>query len=276
MTRYNHILENDYDKRVKLEETHVFCYSTKKLKELYPDKQYIILGETLKHPKKNRRRHSKFGTIYIDSKEKDVYPVDYYNKLLYKTEGFLSVGGDRFVVLKASRLPFLLALLGILTVAIICFLLLFFIDSTPVAIRPDHPLPDPDANVMPLPDSDDETPTVSEEGGGAVTMNYMLQASVNLSSKEIGIYLQNPKRSNHDVSIKMYITSGEEDYLIATSGLIKAGNGLYTLRLSEEAPMLEEGVYHGYYKLSYYDSKTGERALVEADITDLEITVSNK
>lgn len=276
MIRYHHVLRNDYDKRTKLDGNYVFCYSKKKWKKLYPDKNDTLLGETLKQNGKRRRRESQMGRIHIGSKEKGVYPVKHYNKLFYKTEGYIHVGNEQFVALKSSRIPFLLALLVILMMAGICLTLLYFLDSTPVTLKPNHPLPEPDANVLPIPDSEDVKPTVSEEGGGAVKMNYMLQASVKLASKEIGMYLQNPKTSNHDVAIKMYITSGEGDYLIATSGLIQAGNGLYQLTLSEDAPVLEEGIYSGYYKVLYYDSQTGERALVEADITDLEITVTNE
>ena len=72
----------------------------------------------------------------------------------------------------------------------------------------------------------------------------------------------------------MYIVSGGNEYLIAKSGLIKAGYGLYKLTLSEDAPTLTEGVYTAYYKIGYYNPETGERALVEADIKDVTVTVT--
>ena len=46
MANFNHILKTDYDKRVKLGKEYVFCYSKKKIKELYPSGAgYSLSGE---------------------------------------------------------------------------------------------------------------------------------------------------------------------------------------------------------------------------------------
>jgi hypothetical protein len=261
------------------------------MKELYPEGNYTLSGEALKSSKKNQERFekqqqkrrekgkteresAKIGDLHIGSDVMSVYPSGSNDKLLHKTEGFISVGEGEFIALQASRVPFLLAILGFIIVAVACLMILIAMKNRPpVIIEPDHPLPDPDENVVPVPD-DVGTPTVSENGGGAVTMIYTLEATVDLSSGDVGIYLRNPKASNHDVAIKMYILSGDKEYCVASSGLIKAGNGLYKLTLSEDAPVLKEGVYSGYYKIIYYNPQTGERALVEADIKDVNITVT--
>ena len=73
--------------------------------------------------------------------------------------------------------------------------------------------------------------------------------------------------------LELYVISGSDDIKIAKSGRIQAGYGLYQMSLLEDAAELSEGVYRGKYKVIYYNPDTGERALVESDITDLQITV---
>ena len=55
MDKLGHVFRNDSDKRIKIGEQYVFCYSPKKMKELYPEKEYSLVGEAKtkkKEPKK--------------------------------------------------------------------------------------------------------------------------------------------------------------------------------------------------------------------------------
>jgi len=291
MARFNHIFKTDYDKCISLGRASVFCYSKSKLQELYPD-GYNLCGEVVKRNKKSLERFekkqlklrlkgkqekelAKLGDLFVDANVLSIYPHGSASDLLHKTEGYVCVGDGQFIAVKTSRLAFLLILLGLILATVACIVLLLLPnDKPPVIIEPDHPLPPVDENVVPTPDDGGEKPN-TPEGGGAVTMIYTLEATVTLSSGEIGIYVKNPKASSHDIDIKMYIISGNKEYHIASSGLVKAGNGLYKLTLKDDAPILKEGVYNGYYKLGYYDPVTGVRALVEADIKDVKITVNN-
>lgn len=281
MTRYTYDFKSDYDKRVKVEDRYVFCYSPKKMKELYPQ-GYMLVGETPAKSntipnkvKANSRPHPRIGGLYLKSETVSIYQNGCSNKLMNKLEGYICVGENQFIAVYKSRVPFVLTLFSMLAVLAICILLLLLLTKKddPLVIKPDHPLPDEDSGVVEIPDDNDK-PTDSVQGGGAVTMIYTLAATVDLSSGDVGIYLRNPKKSNHDVTITMYIVSGGNEYLIAKSGLIKAGYGLYKLTLSEDAPTLTEGVYTAYYKIGYYNPETGERALVEADIKDVTVTVT--
>jgi len=186
------------------------------------------------------------------------------------------------VVLK-SRAAFLIILF--LLLALICLLLLLkpapYSDPIigpapndgPVVINPDHPLPPEDENAEPIED-DDSKKGEAEDGGGSVSMIYALESAIDLSSGEITIYFKNPNASTHDVTVDMYIVSGGEEYLIAQSGILKAGYGLEKLTLLSDGPILSEGIYGGLFRLHCYDPLTGEQAMLVPEIVGLNITVT--
>ena len=94
-----------------------------------------------------------------------------------------------------------------------------------------------------------------------------------MSTGKIDIYFKNPNASTHDVSIILYVISGDQEIPIAQSGLIKAGSALNVLEFAEGSAQLREGVYSGKYLLSCFDPLTGERALVQPEIAGVTITV---
>ena len=130
-----------------------------------------------------------------------------------------------------------------------------------------------DEDLVPETGGGDETQKESPDGGGSVSMIYTLSAKITLSTGEINIHFKNPKVSNHSVAMQFYILSGGEEYLVAESGLIPAGNGLYTLKMLDTAPTLSEGTYEGMYRVMYYDPITGVRAHVQSEITDVVVSV---
>ena len=66
---------------------------------------------------------------------------------------------------------------------------------------------------------------------------------------------------------------GEDEILIAKSGLVKPGFGLEELDFDRESAILQEGSYDAKYKLLYYDETTTEKALVETDLPDVDLKV---
>ena len=174
-----------------------------------------------------------------------------------------------------NRFAFLLWFLGLLLGLVLAGMLLWSgltKDPEPVIIDPDHPLPTEDSYAETLPNEGDAV--VSEEGGGSVSMIYTLSVNASLSSGTAQIDFRNPSVSNHDVAIILYVVSNGQEYPIAQSGLLKAGNSLNTLELFDDAAILQTGTYSGKYLVLYYDPITGEKALVEPEITDLVITVT--
>ena len=105
-------------------------------------------------------------------------------------------------------------------------------------------------------------------------MAYTLQATLSLTDNTIAMHVVNPKASNHEFLITLSVVDSEVSYPIATSGRIPPGNGLYTMTLNPDAPILSEGVYKGLYTIAYYHPETGVRANVESQIPDVVIFVT--
>ena len=262
----------DHDQKVKLEKQELFCYSKKQLDKLYPEQDYNIVGETRANNKKEAIAQLKAGKKLLDVSE-----FKSHNRLLNECIGYVRVSRDDYVALLRSRGPFLILLLcGIAALIIAAALLIGSITAEPpgpIVIDPDHPMPSQDVNAKPNEGDDSEKAEV-EEGGGSLSMIYSLDAKLNLSSGEIEIYFMNPNASTHDVSIILYVVSGETEVPIAQSGRVAAGYSLTHLDMVEGAATLSEGVYTGYYLLSLFDPETGERALVQPEISGVELVVS--
>lgn len=274
MIIYRNLPRNDYDQTIKLEGTKIPCYSKKKMDKLYSEESmYTIVGET-----KRKNKKDEIATLNVWRSKFIVSKLEDNSKVFYRKAGFVAVGPDQYVVLLKHRFAFLFWFFGLLLGLLLAGLLLWsalFDRPEPTIIDPDHPLPseDPYAEALPEAEAGGEKAD-SEDGGGSVSMIYTLSAEVTLSTGQVRIYFRNPTDSNHDIKLVLYALSGGKEYPLAQSGLLKAGNGLETMELIEGAAQLQSGTYSGKYKLYYYDSLTGEKALVEPEITDLVITVN--
>lgn len=273
MVQYRNIIMQDYDEKYKIsKERQILCYSKKKLEKKYPDgNAYTIIGEA----KKKNKKEQIAELIFDDDEPLIVSELNKNSKLLYRKAGYVCVGNDAYIALLKSRFLFFILLFGSLCgIGIAGYLLWNMLISPVPTIAPEYPLPEDDPYDQPL--EDDESEKVeSEAGGGSVTMAYTLEAGLSLSDKTASVYFMNPNASNHSVSLDLYIVSGEQEVMIAQSGLVSPGYGLTQMDLIEDAVNLSEGVYEGYYKVHYYNSETGEMALVESTITDLTVTVTN-
>ena len=285
MTGFHHIFKQDYDKRIFLGDQFIFCYSEKKMRELYPEKNYTVVGEAKsskqlrkkkaepKEPKKERH----VGRLHIGSKEVDVFRHGEHAGLLHKREGYVCVGGDAFIAIHSSRIPFLLSLLAVLsmiTVTTVLVAQLIGNPKPPVVIHPDHPLPEIDPDIETLPVDEDGDKVQSESGGGFVSMVFTKEASISLSSNTATIYYQNPSKSNHAVILELYLISDGQEYFLGRTGLIPAGGAIYRMDVSERDAGIRAGIYTGLYRTYYYDPQTGERAAISSDITEVKISVT--
>ena len=284
MGQFNYSLKNDYDKRIRIKGENVLCYSESRLKTAYPELDKSTIHEARcysenekKPPKKggpSKYEQKTVGEMHFGANSVGVSKAASINPFLYKKAGYVCTGDGRFVALHVSRVPFLVAIASIITVIAVAVVLLFFLlgREQPPVIVPDHPLPPIDVDIVPDTDGK-ETQAQSPEGGGSVSMIYTLSAKITLSTGNVDIHFKNPKASNHSVAMQFYVVSGGEEYLVAESGLIPSGNGLYTLKVSEKAPQLSEGTYEGLYRVMYYDPITGVRAHVQSDISDVVVSV---
>ncbi len=264
--RYCIAMMSDYDQRVKIGKDKIFCYSKKQLDEIYPEGNYRIVDETLR---KNKKKI--ISQLQLRGTELDVCEPDSHSGLLYRRAGYVHVGGDYYIALLKPRWPFVLILLGLLLLLALAVSLLM-IPREPVVVQPDHPAPVIDPNSA-LIEGDDSQKAEVAEGGGSLSMIYTLEAELILSTGEIEIYFKNPNSSTHNVSIELFVLNGEERVSIAKSGLVAAGSQLNKLTMTEGSATLRQGIYEGLYVLSCYDPVSGERALVQPEITGVELTV---
>ena len=263
-----------YDKTVKVDGIKMRVLSKDQLETYYPNA--TIIGDAGKKKCKPGRKAK--SELQIADEALAVGRLNSYSKAFYKVKGYVGIGGDQFLAVKKSRIPFLLILLlGLALICCIGFVLyptIIALVSPSSSSGPDNPLPsiDPDASIISSESQESKNPHT--EGGGNVTMTYTLKAYLHLSTGKIDMMFQNPYRSTHDVGVNLYLTTGGEDILIASSGRLQPGMMLSSLTFDPSAVILREGMYTGRYGVVYYDENTGERSVVEANITDVELKVT--
>ncbi|MFI3141171.1 MAG: hypothetical protein R3Y27_02555 [Clostridia bacterium] len=136
-----------------------------------------------------------------------------------------------------------------------------------VEISPDYAPVELEPNAEILEDSGEDK-LESPDGGGAVSISYSLDVSIDLSTDEVSLFFQNPSESNQDIVLQIVI----QDVVVAQSGRLEAGYGVTTLDLLDSA-VLSAGIYDGDIVALYYDTETGEKAMVNTEIP-VEIVVS--
>ena len=151
------------------------------------------------------------------------------------------------------------------------------VESDPTESDPTESDPtESDPPVTSPTETDRETSSSETEAsdGGSVSMIYTLNAGYASGGDKVNIYFKNPSRSDHDVVLEFYAVGTEnERVLMARSVRIPAGTGLEIMTLEDSAPDLQPGSYRGLYRVLFYDTTTGERALITSEITDVVITV---
>lgn len=107
-----YISKEDYDKKLKINDDDLFAYSKKKLKDLYPQKDYEILGETFE--KKKRNKEKDIGRIELNEKRLNVSENGKHNKLFKKQGAFVEVEGGGFIALLKTRILAIILIIAIL------------------------------------------------------------------------------------------------------------------------------------------------------------------
>lgn len=295
MAGFSHVFRQDYDKRVKVGNEYVFCYSKKKLKELYPENDYNLSGEARKGTAKSQESFDakqakklaklkekgleaadvetlKLGDLRIGGNVLSVYPKGTNSKVLGKTDGFVCVSEGNFIALHASRVPFLAILFSMLAVLIgttVLTVSLLLNPLSPLYIFPDNPLPVVDPEIKPVLD-DNSQKVVSPSGGGSITIRFRGPVNISLADEVATLTYTNPNASNQDVVVELYVVNEEEEFFIGRSGRVPAGNSLTKISIEDREVDLKEGAYKAKLYIHSYDSITGEKAVVVSDIkTDI-------
>ena len=132
-------------------------------------------------------------------------------------------------------------------------------------LPPDR-APEQDPNAVPY----EEDTTTQSGKGGSVTLRYQAAAEIDRESGVVSIIFVDPASSNQGLVIQLLI-QGE---VLAESGLLPPGTAVYTLELLPgAADRLEPGDYDGSFLVSYYDTESGQRSVLQ---TEAEICVTVK
>ena len=268
---YQILPRNDYNAIVKLNKNKIPCYSKKQFEKLRKENDFTVIGET-----KPKNKKQEISTLHVGDDDYIVSKLYDNSKTMYGVAGYVEVEDGKYIAVLQDKFPFwifFIIVLALLVVTGVSIGQMLNNPSRPI-VKPDNPLPTVDSNAEKI-DGDDSQKAQSSNGGGSVSMSYMLDATLTLSDGNIDMYFQNPNASNHDVIVEMYILSGEKEYLIAKSGLVKAGYGITSMAFIKDSATLSPGVYNGKFNLLYYNPDTGEKAIVETEITDLKISVKN-
>lgn len=158
-----------------------------------------------------------------------------------------------------------LILLLLITIGITVWAL-FFRDTTPV-LAPDYAPQQTEENAEPIDDDTDGEKLQQQQGGGAVSLTYSKEVTIDLSDNVAKLLFANPYKSNQDMMLQIVI----QDTVIVQSGLLTPGHQVTKLELFDNAK-LSKGTYEGKFVVLYYQKDTGEKAMINTEIP-LTITV---
>ena len=170
---------------------------------------------------------------------------------------------------KANKSTIIIAILAVITVAALCVTMwaLFLRepsagDDDKVILNPDYAPQKQEQNAETIPDDTGEK-MENPEGGGAVSLTYSNEVTIDISDKAAALYFANPGKSNQDMVIQIAI----QDTIILQSGTLSPGNQVKILNLLEGAEdMLQPGGYEGKFIVLYYDLTSGEKSMVNTEI----------
>ena len=168
---------------------------------------------------------------------------------------------------KANKSTIIIAILAVITVAALCVTMwaLFLRepdDNNKVILNPDYAPQNKEENAETIPD-DTGDKMENPEGGGAVSLTYSNEVTIDISDKAAALYFANPGKSNQDMVIQIAI----QDTIILQSGTLSPGNQVKLLNLLEGAEdMLQPGGYEGKFIVLYYDQTSGEKSMVNTEI----------
>lgn len=163
---------------------------------------------------------------------------------------------------KTKSLILILLCITLVAVGVTVWALFFRDGGGQQVLTPDYAPQNKEENAETIPD-DTGDKMENPEGGGAVSLTYSNEVTIDLSDKAAAIYFANPGKSNQDMVIQIAI----QDTIILQSGTLSPGNQVKILNLLEGAEdMLQPGGYEGKFIVLYYDLTSGEKSMVNTEI----------
>ena len=130
----------------------------------------------------------------------------------------------------------------------------------PKILEPDVKPEDNEKNAESMGDAGDKK-LDQPKGGGAVSITYSKDVTIDLSDKTVSLLFGNPTRSNQSMVLQIVI----QDNVIVQSDTLAPGYQVKKLDLKTDIG-LKPGTYKGKFNILYYDSDTGKKAVVNTEI----------
>ena len=137
---------------------------------------------------------------------------------------------------------------------------LFFRTTAPV-LAPDYAPRQTEDNAEPLDEADDGEKLHQPQGGGAVSLTFSKEVTVDLSEKTAKLMFANPHKSNQDMLIQIVV----QNTVLVQSGILTPGYQITQLDLFDAAK-LSAGRYDGKFVVLYYHRDTGEKSMLNTEI----------
>lgn len=169
-------------------------------------------------------------------------------------------------LLKATIRKLLIVLSALVVVGVVMLIRSPKEEGPAVVLEPDYATIEKEPSAKPMENTGNEVKPEVSQGGGSVTISFTDDIRYSMSGHNLSLYYQNPYASTHNVVVQVILISGEDQYLLAQSGILEPGYEVTSLVADSNAPKLSVGGYEGKLKLLFYDSDTGERAIVDTDI----------
>ncbi len=171
---------------------------------------------------------------------------------------------------KISGQTFVMGVLAAVTVMSLC------VTGWAVFLRPAQKLTDYapaelEPNALPYETAVDSG--AEKAAGGAVSVRYTKKVYVDTKSGTAHLYYANPIRAHSSAALQLVLVDSEgREAVLGQSGLLKPGTQLEELTLSDAD--CKPGSYSGKFILTFYDSDTNEKRMVNTVIEGLDVIVS--
>lgn len=163
---------------------------------------------------------------------------------------------------KSNGLFLLILILILITMFSSCTAIYYaFFRQSETTMVPDYMPVEQDKEVRVIQGEETAPKMEASEGGGGAVIIFTTEVTVHKSTGIIEFMYQNPGRSLAAVVLQLEI----DDVVIAQSGSIQPGYALTTMDLFEGIN-LQEGGYHGLLRVSFYDTETNEKSVMDTEI----------
>ncbi len=143
---FKYQLSDRYGEKYKIKKEKIDCFSKSEMEDMYPDKNYNVLGETIFKNKKE-----KIDTIELGRRTLIVSKEGGHSKLFFKTAGYIEEADGDYIILLKRRWILLWILLGLLIAASGAASVLFLTGKPEVVAPPDTTKVETDTVLISIP-----------------------------------------------------------------------------------------------------------------------------